>query len=143
MMKTEKTRATWQCGMRVEGQAGAHILNIDQLGDMGGTDTGPNPMQYLLISLGSCVCTVAAIVARQQRIDLRGFSIEVEGDYDLDFIMGKKQDGRSGFTEIREKIFIDADLNEAEKVAFYEEIHRRCPVTGSLLNTTLVRYEIS
>lgn len=142
MIKTEKTVSTWKGNMRVEAQTKGHTVVIDQPGQMGGSDAGPTPMETLLVALGTCVSTVAAIVARQQQIPLRGFSIEVEGDFDMDYVMGKTETGHGGFTEIREIVHIDADLSEAEKRAFYEEVHRRCPVTGSLLQRTTVKYEV-
>lgn len=142
MIKTEKSRSVWKGNMRVEGYAGNHTVVIDQPSNMGGSDAGPNPLEALLISLGSCLCMVAAIVARQERIDLRDISVEVEGDYDVDFLMGKSQDGRSGFIEIREKVRIDADLSDEEKVAFYEKVHSRCPVTGSILDNTPIEYDV-
>ncbi len=142
MIKTDRTVSTWKGNMRVEGQAREHTVVIDQPSQMGGSDAGPNPMETLLMALGTCVCTVAAIVARQQKIALRGFSIEVEGDFDLDFIMGKNEAGHAGFSEIREVVHIDADLSADKKLAFYKEIHRRCPVTGSLLQETNIHYEV-
>jgi uncharacterized OsmC-like protein len=128
--------------MRVEAQAKNHTLIIDQPADMGGDDAGPNPLEYLLIALGSCLGTVAAIVARQERIKLEGFSVEIEGDYDLDFLMGKTTDGEGGFLEIRQNVSIDADLTDEEKSAFFAKVHSRCPVTGSLFNQTRIITEI-
>lgn len=142
MIKTVKTQSTWKESMRVESQADNHTLIIDQPADMGGDDAGPNPLEYLLVALGSCLGTVAAIVARQERIKLDGFSVDIEGDYDLDFLMGKTQDGDGGFLEIRQKVFIDADLDDEEKTAFFEKVHSRCPVTGSLLNETRITSEV-
>ena len=142
MNKTVTAKATWMGNMRVEGKAQGHTLTIDQPADMGGADAGPNPLEALLISLGSCQATVAAIVAKQEGIELSDFSVEMEADYDIDFLMGKTQEGRSGFSEIRQKIFIDADLNLEEKTAFFEKVHARCPVTGSLLEETTITYNV-
>ena len=142
MIKTVTTQSTWTGAMRVEGQAKNHTLIIDQPADMGGGDAGPNPLEYLLVALGSCLGTVAAIVARQERIKLEGFSVEIEGDYDLDFLMGKTTDGDGGFLEIRQKAFITADLTDEEKTVFFEKVHSRCPVTGSLVNQTRIMTEV-
>jgi putative redox protein len=142
MLKTEKTQSTWKGAMLVEGQTENHTLIIDQPADMGGNGAGPNPLEYLLVALGSCLGAVAAIVARQERIKLEGFSVEIEGDYDLDFLMGKTQDGEGGFLEIRQKVTINADMTDDEKTAFFEKVHSRCPVTGSLVNQTPITTEI-
>jgi uncharacterized OsmC-like protein len=81
-------------------------------------------------------------VAMQERIELRGFSVEIEGDYDTDFLLGKTQEGRAGFIEIREKVIIDADLTDEEKKSFFEKLHSRCPVTDTILNQTSIKYEV-
>jgi putative redox protein len=142
MIKTVNTQSTWMGGMRVEAQAKQHTLIIDQPADMGGDDAGPNPLEYLLVALGSCLGSVAAIIARQERIKLEGFSVEIEGDYDLDFLMGKTTDGEGGFLEIRQTVSIDADLTDDEKTVFFGKVHARCPVTGSLLNQTRITTEV-
>ena len=142
MIKTVNAQSTWMGAMRVEGQTKNHTLIIDQPERMGGEDAGANPLEYLLVALGSCLGTVAAIIAKQEGIELEGFSIEIEGDYDLDFLMGKTQDGDGGFLEIRQKVFIEADLDDEEKSAFFEKVHSRCPVTGSLLKQTRITTEV-
>jgi len=143
VIRTEKISSDWKGGMRVDGQVGDHTVIIDQPPMMGGKNAGPNPLAYLLFSLGGCLAMVAAIIAKQEQIKLRGFSIEVEGDYDADFIMGKTQEGRAGFIEIREKVTIDADLSDEEKAAFFEKVHSRCPVTDNISRQTQVVYEIN
>lgn len=142
MKKTVAAKSTWKGNMRVEGEAQDHTLIIDQPADMGGSDSGPNPLEVLLVSLGSCQATVAAIIARQEGIELADISIETEGDYDVDFLLGKTQEGHSGFLEIRQKVFIDVNLTDEEKIAFFEKVHARCPVTGSLLEKTDITYDV-
>lgn len=142
MNKTVAAKTTWKGDMRVECEVRDHTIVIDQPADMGGRDAGPNPLEALLFSLGSCQATLAAIIASQQRIKLADFSVEIEGDYDLDSLMGKTQGGNSGFIEIRQKVFIDADLTKAEKIKFFEEVHARCPVTGSLLDKTKIKFDV-
>lgn len=142
MISTAKTTSAWKEGMRVENQAGAHTIIIDQPEQMGGTGAGANPMEYFLIALGGCQATMAAIIARQEGIDLKAFSMEIEGDYDVDFLMGKTEEGRAGFSEIREKVFIHADLTDEQKQAFFEKVHLRCPVTDSIRNQTHITYDL-
>ena len=142
MINTAKTTSTWKEGMHVDNQAGAHTLIVDQPEQMGGTDAGANPMEYFLIALGGCQATMAAIIAKQESIDLEGFSMELEGDYDVDFLMGKTEEGRAGFSEIREKVFIQADLTDEEKQTFFEKVHTRCPVTDSIRNQTHITYDL-
>lgn len=142
MLKTVKTRSTWTGGMRVDAQARNHNVIIDQPQDFGGSDAGANPMEHFLFALGSCLGTVAAIVARQEKIDLHNFSVEIEGDFDVDVLMGKTKEGQAGFREIRASVYIDADMTPEEKADFFSIVDSRCPVTGSILNDTMINFVV-
>lgn len=143
MSKTVKAQAKWQGGMRIDTTAGNHTMIVDQPVAGGGEDQGPNPMEYLLFSLGGCLGAMAAIIAKQERIDLRGFSAEIEGDYDPAFLMGKTTEGRAGFTDIRAVITIDSDLTDEEKEAFLKEIDSRCPISDNLINNVDVTFSLA
>jgi len=135
LMKTVNVLTKWAHDLQVEAKAGKHTIIVDQPP----TDEGPSPMHYQLIALGGCLGTVAAIVARQERIDLRGFSVEFEGDYDPDFLFGRTTEGRAGFTEIRANFTIDADMTEDEKMAYIEKVEARCPISDNLANSTPIK----
>ena len=142
MVKTVKVDSTWKGGMRIDVVAGGHTLIVDQPPAMGGKDEGANPLQYELVSLGGCLGTIAAIIAKQERIDLKGFSVDVEADIDTDFLMGKTTEGRAGFTEIRVNAHIDADMTDEEKKAFLEKIDARCPISDILANKSSLVFKV-
>lgn len=142
MNKTIKVGATWMGGMRVDAEAGKHHVIIDQPDGMGGKDEGANPMEFQLFALGGCLGTIAAIIARQERIDLRGFSVDMEGDFDTDYLLGKTKEGRAGFTEVRVWVNIDADLTHKQKEAFFEKVDARCPISDNLINNTKFAFEV-
>ncbi len=78
-------------GMRVECVARDHTILLDEPKELGGTDTGMNPVEGLLSALGACKCIVARCFAKAHGIDLQDFRIELEGgDLDPDGFMGKK-----------------------------------------------------
>jgi len=133
------TRARLLDGMQLEVNAGRHTLFVDQPVSGGGSDTGPNPLEYLQFALSGCLGTIARIVARQRQIDLRGFTVTIEGDLDLDVLMGKSSENRSGFTGLKAVVDIDADLTHEEKVDFMEEVDRRCPISDNLHAVTPVK----
>lgn len=67
----------------------SHPFVIDQPKMAGGNDEGPNPLEVFLASLPACICAIGRIIATQRRIPLRGIDVQVEGDIDKDFLMGK------------------------------------------------------
>lgn len=142
MQKTVKINSAWKGGMRIDVEARDHSLVIDQSQAGGGKDEGPNPLEYQLFALGGCLGTIAAIVAKQERITMRGFSAVVEGDLDTDFLMGKTTEGRPGFTEIRVAVEIDADMTAEEKEAFLHKVDARCPISDNLVNGSKVVFEV-
>lgn len=125
-------------GFLIETRAGDHIALVDQPEKMGGTNKGPTPLDYVFVALAGCLATIAKIVAMQKQIDLRGFEVSVEGEYNLDVIRGKDRSDRAGFNSIKVNIKIDADMSQEEKQAFIDEVDRRCPVSDNLINTTPV-----
>ena len=142
MNKTVSIQSDWVEGMQVDAHASRHEVIMDQPESMGGKDAGVNPLELLLIAMGGCLGTVAAIVAKQERVTLRQFSVDVAGDYDVDFLMGKDEGGKGGFLEIRVVVTIDADLADEEKQAFFDKVESRCPVTNSILNKTKAIFQV-
>lgn len=138
MLSTLKVNGSWKGGFRIDVTGEDHTLIVDQPEDSGGKNDGPNPLEVLLFALASCLGTVAVIVARQERIELRSFEIEIEGDLDKAYLMGKTTEGRAGYTEIRVLAKIDADLSEEEKQAFFKQVEDRCPVTDNLVSNSKV-----
>ena len=141
MNKTVKANAIWKGNMRVDVYTDEHQFIMDQPGNMGGKNEGPNPMEYLLFALGGCLGTVAAIIANQERIPLNGIKVAVEGDYDPDYLLGKTQEGKAGYTEIRVTAKIDAEMTDEEKEAFFERVHDRCPITSSVSLPTKIVFK--
>jgi uncharacterized OsmC-like protein len=141
-LKTVKVTATGPEGWVVTTKAGEHTAIIDQPEAMGGTNTGPSPLDYVFVALGGCLVTVAKIVAGQKKIDLRGVEVEVSGDVNLAVLRGQDKDDRAGFQNINVTIKVDADMTMEEKKAFVEEVDKRCPVSDNLINATPFKIDV-
>jgi len=138
-LKTVKVESVLDAKFKLESTVHGHRILVDQPVAGGGTDGGPTPLDYLLVSLAGCIGTVGRIIAMQKRIALRGMKITVEGDINTDGLLGKPADDPVGFKEIRIRADIDADMTAEEKEAFVHEVDARCPVSFNLLNNTPVR----
>ncbi len=97
-MKTVKVTAEGPEGWILKTLSGKYVSIVDQPEALGGTDTTPTPLDYVLVALGNCLVTVAKIVASQQKIDLRGVEVEVSRDLNLDVLRGQEKNERAGFT---------------------------------------------
>lgn len=137
-ISTVKLEAKVREGFKTEVNC-SHNFIIDQPKQGGGKDLGPNPLEIFLSSLPACICAIGKIISNQKRLNVRGIDVKVEGDIDKDFLMGKTEEGRAGFTEIRSYINIDADMSNKEKQAFIEEIEKRCPIADNMAYQSAVK----
>jgi len=131
---TMKLNALSEKGFRTEVK-GSQTMIIDQPAPMS-NDEGPNPLEYFLASLPGCIIALTRIIAAQKRLNIRAIEVDVEGDIDKDVLMGKSNDNRAGFLEIRSHVKIDADMTDEEKKELLEEVERRCPVADVKTNGT-------
>jgi uncharacterized OsmC-like protein len=142
-IKTVKVESVLNEKFKIECTSHGHTVVVDQPANAGGADTGPTPLDYLLVSLAGCIGTIGRIVAMQKRIVLRGMKITVEGDINVDGLLGKPTDDPVGFKEFRVLADMDADLTAEEKEDFIHEVDARCPVSFNLLNNTPVKISVA
>jgi len=65
-------------GYRAVAQVGAHRLIADEPIDVGGTDTGPTPVEIVSAALGSCIAITVRMVAERKGWPLEGMDVQVE-----------------------------------------------------------------
>lgn len=142
-LKTVTVTANMAEGFAISGEIDGHTVLIDQPVAAKGTGTGPTPLQMLLFAIGGCIGTIGRIAAFQQKINLRGMQVKVEGDYNPAGLLGKPTDDRVGFTQIRISAVIDADLTDAQKAQFLDEVCQRCPLHDNLSHTSNVVHSLA
>ena len=121
-----------------------HELIMDQPTAAGGTDEGPTPVDAFLATIGSCLGTISRMVAKQKGITLEKMTFVVSGEVDVDVLLGRSEEGRAGFTSINIQAELESpDLDSEGKLAFLEEVDRRCPVSETVLNGTALNFSIS
>lgn len=135
-LKTISARGQMNAGMSIEVECGNHRLVMDQPKHAAGEDLGPTPLEAILAAVAGCFGTIGRFVAHQQKFDLRGMRFEIEADYDPAGLLGRDENVRPGFQELRVKVDIDADLTREEKQALLELIEKRCPVVDNLTHGT-------
>lgn len=133
MKKTVQTNTKRAAGgFRVESSVRGFTMVCDEPLDAGGTDTGMTPVEALLCSLGSCITIAAYIFAEKKGVNLKGFSVDIDGDLDADGFLGLNEEVRKGFSEIRLRFHVDSD-DAPEKIdEFVRFVEKRCPVSDSI-----------
>lgn len=139
-VKIVSVDATQSQSFKIETKCRNHVAIVDQPVEGGGTDAGPTPLEYIFISLAGCIASVGHIIAKQRRLPVRQIDVHVEGEIDIDVLMGKHADVRAGFTAVRVTTKFDADMTQAEKEQLLHDIDARCPISDNLLNQTPVEF---
>lgn len=83
-----------------------------------GTDMGPTPVEFLLQALAACITAGIGNIASARGVDLVAVEAEVEGDIDVQGILGLDETVRNGFQAIRItfKIAGNAPAEKLEKI---------------------------
>ena len=83
-----------------------------------GTDNAPTPAELLLGALSACLTAGIGNIASMRQVKLNSVECKVEGDIDLNGILGLDETARNGFTGVRVivKIDGDADRETLEKI---------------------------
>ena len=125
-------------GLVVENESRGFKIVIDEPENLGGTDKDMNPVEGLLVSLGSCLVIVGSAFAKGQGIDLQDLWVETEGDFDPDGFLLGKEGVRPGFEAVRFTIHIKSSSPEEKLGEFMKFMESRCPVSDTLGNGTRV-----
>ena len=118
-------------------------LVVDEPAGLGGTDHGPNPVEYLLAGYAGCLNVVAHLVAKEQGLDIKKLTINVDGDINPARLFGQSNEDRAGFKIIRVNIAIDTEAEQSLIDRWLKEVENRCPINDNLTNPTPVEVKVS
>ncbi len=117
-------------------------VSVDEPPGLGGRDTAPNPVEYILAALGSCQEITYRLYADALGIPLNGVSVQLTGTLDLRGFFNVQQDIRPGYQAIEADVILDSPASEAELARLKEIVDRHCPVLDILRNPTPVRISL-
>lgn len=115
---------------------------IDEPADLGGTNEGANPVEFLLAALAGCLNVMCHVVAKEMKIELRGVEITLSGPLNPDKLFGKATSERAGYKEINVKIAPDTDADKATLEKWIGAVESRCPVSDNLANPTPIHLSL-
>lgn len=109
---------------------------VDEPPALGGSNSGPNPVEYLIGAWAGCLNVVVHTVSEERQIDLDSVDIEIHGDLDPRKFLGAAEDVRAGFQEIQVQIDVESNADEETLEALRAEVEERCPVGDNIGNPT-------
>jgi uncharacterized OsmC-like protein len=104
------------------------VLDADEPPILAGNDDGANPVEHLLNALAACVTTSMVAHAAVRGIQIEALESELEGDIDLRGFLGLADDVAKGFTDIRIRFKVKADVRNLERL-------KRLTAFSPVLNT--------
>jgi uncharacterized OsmC-like protein len=99
-----------------------------------GTDTGPNPAEYLLHALAACLTTTLVYVASARGVKLTRVESTLEGDMDVRGALGLSDDVRNGFEQIRVSFVVEGDAPPEKLRELVERAKARSAVFDMVTN---------
>ena len=101
-------------------------------------DLGITPVEFVLVGLASCLTGGIAAIAQHRNIQLRSVKATIEGDMDIQGILGIDSDVRNGYSGIKVTYDIDADADREDIEALVAQSQKRSAVYDIVANPTNV-----
>lgn len=115
----------------------------DEPESLGGEDTGPNSIEYVLGALAACQEIVIKAHSEQLGIRLKSVQVDAYGDLDLHGFLALS-DARPGFTNVRYQTLIETDETDPDKLQKLKDLStKNCPVLDIIRNPVQVSGEVT
>ena len=101
-------------------------IRADEPLELAGTNTQPNPQEYLLAAFNACMIVGYVALASLNGIDLESVEIETEGDIDLRGFLGLAVDVKPGYDALRYTVRVKGNGTPEQ----FEQIHRTVMATS-------------
>lgn len=138
------SRVRWMGGMKLKVGVRNHSFIVDEPPHLKGDDTAPNAVEYVLGAYGACLATGFILNATKRGIEIHNLEIALDSTQDNAFsFLGINDAGHSGMDNIRAKLYIQADADEATLHEVWEHTLRTSPVGNSLIRPVTITPEIA
>jgi uncharacterized OsmC-like protein len=108
-----------------------------------GSDTGPNPAEYLLHALAACLTTSIVYVAAARKVELTSVESTLMGDMDVRGALGVDDEPRNGFERIAVSFRVTGHAPEEKLREVVERAKARSAVYDMVTNGVPVAVELS
>ncbi len=108
-----------------------------------GDDNGPSGAEYLLHALAACLTHGIANIAAARNVTLTEVTSTVEGDVDLQGILGMSDDIRNGYSQIRVRFDVTGDAPADKLREIVEQSRARSAVFDVLTNGVAIDIDVA
>jgi len=101
-------------------------FHVDEPENMGGSNSAPNPLEYILSGLCACTGIMIQKIAHEMNYQLDGIEIEASGSIDPRGFMGTARVSPH-FQEVYEEIRLLTTESEERTTELRRQVEERCP----------------
>jgi putative redox protein len=105
---------------------------VDEPPVLGGQDAGQNPVELVLVALGTCQEIMYSAYASVMDISLDTVKVNVKGNLDLKGMFGLDKSVPAGFTDITFETTIESNADDESLLKLVEAAESNCPVLDML-----------
>ncbi|MCC6680382.1 MAG: OsmC family protein [Phycisphaeraceae bacterium] len=117
-------------------------IRHDEPFELGGTNTAPNPQEYLLAALNACMTVGYVALATLKGIRIESLEIETEGDIDLRGFLGLDPAVKPGYEQIRYTVRIKGDATPEQFQEIHELVKQTSPNYYNIANAIALKAEL-
>jgi uncharacterized OsmC-like protein len=119
----------------------AHVYEADHPVVLVGADNAPTPVEFLLHALAACLTAGIANIAAARGVHLSEVESSVEGDIDLNGILGLSDSVRNGYQQVRVRFTVRGDDPDKLRTVV-EQSRNRSAVFDILTNGVPVAIDV-
>ena len=119
------------------------IVDADHPQVLVGEDRAPLPVELILAGLASCLTGGIGNIASARGIELHSVESTIEGEIDLQGILGLSDEVRNGYQEMRVDFRIEGDASREQLDAIVEQAVARSAVYDILTNQVPVQVTVN
>jgi uncharacterized OsmC-like protein len=112
-------------GQEDETRTEPFIVDADEPCVNSGGDSSPNPMEFVLHSLASCLTSTLVYHAAVQGIEIESVESSLEGDMDVRGMLGMSDESRKAFNAVRVRMQVKgaADAETLKELALFSPVY--------------------
>ena len=114
------------------------VVDADEPAITAGGDSAPNPMEFVLHSLASCLTSTMVNHAAVQGIEIESVESSLEGDMDVRGMLGLSDEVRKGYNHVRVRMRVKSPASAAT----LKELAMFSPVYDIISNSLPVELEL-
>lgn len=120
-----------------------YVLEADHPEVLVGTDEAPSPVEAILHGLAACLTAGIGNIASARGIALTSVESRLEGDIDLQGLLGLSDEVRNGFERITVRFHLTGDATDEQLRAVVEQSRARSAVFDIVTNGVPVDIEVT